>query len=157
MDCCYPAAAGRGFKSLFRSHNKKAFKLRFGGLNFLQENISSIAKQNLPYTFRNKNTMRNIKLSISPPRLKKWSWDMFTIYVLYSSQFDKIYIGYTSDLVQRMNSHNMLATKGWTIKYRPWRLIHYEEYSAKKDAMLREKELKSHKGRDFIRNVIEKV
>jgi len=69
----------------------------------------------------------------------------------------KIYVGYTSNLEQRMNSHNVLATKGWTIKYRPWRLIHYEEYSSKKDAMLREKELKSHKGRDFIRNVIEKV
>ena len=76
---------------------------------------------------------------------------MFTVYVLYSRKFDKIYIGFTSDLEQRMLSHNVLATKGWTIKYRPWTLIHSEVFDLKQQAMTREKELKSHQGRIFIR------
>ncbi len=79
---------------------------------------------------------------------------MFYVYVLYSSQFDKIYIGYTSDLDNRVKSHNELATKGWTINFRPWELIHKEIFSTKKEAMKREKELKQHRGRDFIRNII---
>jgi putative endonuclease len=76
---------------------------------------------------------------------------MFTVYVLYSDQFDKIYIGFTSDVEQRLLSHNHLATKGWTIKFRPWRIVHTETFDTKKQAMQREKALKSAKGREFIR------
>lgn len=79
---------------------------------------------------------------------------MFTTYVLYSEKYDKIYIGYTSNLQQRLFSHNELATKGWTISFRPWRLIYKEEYETKSEAMNREKQLKSYQGRMFIRNLI---
>ena len=51
---------------------------------------------------------------------------MFTVYVLYSLSHNKIYIGYTSNLTQRILSHNELATKGYTIKFRPWEIIHTE-------------------------------
>ena len=68
---------------------------------------------------------------------------MFTVYAIYSEKFDKIYVGFTSDLEARIKSHNELATKGWTIKYRPWKLIYQEEYDLKEEAMNREKELKS--------------
>ena len=76
---------------------------------------------------------------------------MFTVYVLYSPLFNKIYIGYTSDLEARLISHNQLAVKGWTVKFRPWKLIHTEHFGTKVKAMKREKELKSAKGRLFIR------
>ena len=79
---------------------------------------------------------------------------MYTVYVLFSKKFNKIYIGYTSNLKQRLLSHNELAKKGWTINYRPWKLVHSEEFAEKKLAMKREIELKSHKGRDFIRKLI---
>ena len=76
---------------------------------------------------------------------------MYKIYVLYSEKFDKIYVGFTSDIAQRLLSHNKLATKGWTIKFRPWVIIHEEEFEIKAEAMKREKELKSSRGRAFIR------
>ncbi len=79
---------------------------------------------------------------------------MFTTYVLFSERYDKIYIEYTSDLESRLLSHNTLATKGWTIKFRPWKLVYKEEFETKKEAMIREKQLKSAKGREFIRNYI---
>ncbi|MCJ7467749.1 MAG: GIY-YIG nuclease family protein, partial [Maribacter sp.] len=63
----------------------------------------------------------------------------FVVYVLYSAKFDKKYVGYTSSLIQRFYSHNKLGTKGWTIKFRPWRVIHIEFYKSKKEAMIREK------------------
>ena len=82
---------------------------------------------------------------------------MFKVYVLYSSKFNKIYIGFTSDLEKRLQSHNHLATKGWTLKFRPWRLVYKEAYELKSEAMKREKQLKSAQGRDFIWNLINEI
>ena len=78
----------------------------------------------------------------------------FVVYVLYSSKHDKIYIGFTTNLISRFYSHNLLSNKGWTIKYRPWEVVYIEFYKYKDEALRREKELKSHKGRDFIRKYI---
>jgi putative endonuclease len=76
----------------------------------------------------------------------------FTVYVLYSIQFDKIYVGYTSDLIRRFYSHNVLGTKDWTRNHRPWFVVHTEIYTSKSESVKREKELKSYQGRRFIRN-----
>ena len=75
---------------------------------------------------------------------------MFTVYILYSSKFEKTYVGFTSDLKARYKSHNELGVKGWTIKYRPWVIVHTEEFESKKDAAAREKWFKSGVGREFI-------
>lgn len=79
---------------------------------------------------------------------------MFYTYVLHSTYTNKIYVGFTSNLEGRLLSHNVLATKGWTINFRPWILIHVEEFITKGEAIKREKELKSAKGREFIRKNI---
>ena len=79
---------------------------------------------------------------------------MFTVYVLYSRAFNKIYIGFTSNLAQRMLSHNELSTKGYTLKYRPWHVLYTELFETKSEAIKREKSLKSAKGREFIWNKI---
>ncbi|PKD42841.1 GIY-YIG nuclease family protein [Rhodohalobacter barkolensis] len=76
---------------------------------------------------------------------------MFTVYILQSEKYDKIYIGYTSNLRQRFKAHNKLATKGWTVKYRPWKIIHTELYKTKEDALKRENMLKGGQGRKWIR------
>jgi putative endonuclease len=80
---------------------------------------------------------------------------MFTVYVLHSEAFNKIYIGYTSDLDSRFLSHNQLATQGYTVKFRPWKIIHTEIFETKSLAMKREKQLKSAKGRTFIWQLIQ--
>ncbi|MBN8702381.1 MAG: GIY-YIG nuclease family protein [Bacteroidetes bacterium] len=81
---------------------------------------------------------------------------MFTVYILYSDLHHKIYIGYTSNMQERLLSHNQLATKGYTIKFRPWRIIHTETFDTKAIAMKREKELKSAQGRKFVWSLINK-
>ena len=75
---------------------------------------------------------------------------MFTVYVLFSQKYNQIYIGYTSDLSNRFLSHNELATKGHTIKYRPWIIAYTEEFQTKSDAIKREKQLKNATGRKLI-------
>ncbi len=67
---------------------------------------------------------------------------MTIVYILYSKAFDRLYIGVTENLPQRLLSHNELATKGYTIRYRPWILIHTEEFENKSEALVREKQLK---------------
>ena len=76
----------------------------------------------------------------------------YTTYVLYSDTSDKHYIGFTSDLNQRFLSHNELG-KGWTAKYRPWRIIYTKEFQVKSEAMAFEKWLKTGAGRDFIKTI----
>ncbi len=79
---------------------------------------------------------------------------MFSVYILHSPSFNKIYIGFTSNLEARLLSHNSLGTKGYTIKYRPWSLLHTEAFATKAEAMQRENELKSGKGREWIHKIL---
>ena len=81
---------------------------------------------------------------------------MFWVYVLYSAKFGKIYIGYTNNLEQRILSHNSLAKKGFTVKYKPWELIHTEVFETKQEALSRERQIKSAAGREYIWNIIHK-
>ena len=78
---------------------------------------------------------------------------MYTVYVLYSEKYDRLYIGFTSDLENRLLSHNKLGKKGFTAKFRPWKVIHTEKYGTQKEAMVREKQLKSGQGRQWIRKL----
>ncbi|TCN56554.1 GIY-YIG nuclease family protein [Flavobacterium circumlabens] len=78
----------------------------------------------------------------------------FVVYILYSETFNKNYTGFTSNLMERFKSHNHLGTKGYTLKFRPWMVIHVEFFSSKSEAMKREKYLKTGIGREFIKNLI---
>jgi len=80
---------------------------------------------------------------------------MYFVYVLYSKVFDKIYIGYTSDIDTRLKAHNHPENKGWTKKYQPWDIIYKELFSTKNNAIVRERQLKSFQGRAFIRSLIQ--
>ena len=79
---------------------------------------------------------------------------MFYVYVLYSREYNKIYVGFTSDLEARLNHHNHPLNNGWTARYKPWGIIYNEAFESKKDAMTREKQLKSAKGRQFIKSIL---
>lgn len=80
---------------------------------------------------------------------------MFTVYVLYSEKFKRIYIGYTSNLIERIKWHNQLAYKGYTIAYRPWVVVYTEFFETSTEARVRELKLKSRNSRLWIKeNVI---
>jgi len=79
---------------------------------------------------------------------------MHTVYILYSQKFDQIYIGSTSDLPNRFLSHNELATKGHTIKFRPWVVAYTEEFETKSEALKRGAQLKTANGRTFVWRII---
>lgn len=78
----------------------------------------------------------------------------FVVYILYSPSSGKTYTGMTSDLITRFHFHNLKSTKGFTLRYRPWRVVHVEFFTTKTEALAREKDLKSGKGREWIKQTI---
>lgn len=78
----------------------------------------------------------------------------FVVYVLFSPSTGKTYTGMTSYLITRFQFHNSKSTKGFTLRFRPWTVIHVEFFEFKSEALKREKELKSGKGRDLIKKYI---
>ena len=75
--------------------------------------------------------------------------DMYYVYVLQSETDNGLYIGYTADLVSRMRVHNAGQSKSTSSRC-PLRLIYYEAYLIKEDALGRECFLKSGSGRRYL-------
>lgn len=78
----------------------------------------------------------------------------FVVYILYSEQFGKTYVGFTANLLERFKSHNDLSHKGYTKKFRPWIVVHVEFFPTKSEALQREKYYKSGVGRKKIFEII---
>ncbi|NQT96476.1 MAG: GIY-YIG nuclease family protein [Candidatus Marinimicrobia bacterium] len=76
---------------------------------------------------------------------------MFWVYVLYSVKIDRLYVGQTQDLKTRLREHREGASF-YTKRASDWRLIHFEKFGTCSDAMRREKQLKTYKGREYLRN-----
>ncbi len=78
----------------------------------------------------------------------------FVTYILFSEIRNKYYIGYTGDdLGERLRRHNS-DHKGFTGSCTDWKIVHFEEYDSKQEAMKREKEIKMWKSRKKIEDLI---
>lgn len=85
---------------------------------------------------------------------------MFYTYALYNKTRNKIYVGQTENLEKRLKRHNgELLNKSGSFTARNdggWILIHKEQFATRQEALQREKQLKSQKGREFIWSIIGK-
>ena len=78
---------------------------------------------------------------------------MYFVYVLKSYKNGKYYIGQTKDLSKRIQEHNSNNNKKqFTANNGPWRLLFYEKFITRSDAIKQEKFLKSGRGREYIRS-----
>ena len=77
----------------------------------------------------------------------------FIVYIIYSPTKDKFYIGYTSDIEERIIRHNQ-KSKGFTGNTNDWKIVHTETYPTKSEALLREKQIKSWKSKIKIQELI---
>lgn len=76
---------------------------------------------------------------------------IYYIYILQSERDNNFYTGYTSDLRKRINEHNggnVISTK----KRIPLKLVYFEGCLSQKDAIHREKYLKTSWGKRYIKN-----
>ncbi len=80
---------------------------------------------------------------------------MYTIYAIHNNDADKIYIGQTADIQERLMQHNDHTFKGYTARFEgEWKLIYTESVATRPEALKREKQLKSYQGRQFIKKHI---
>ena len=67
---------------------------------------------------------------------------MYYVYILYSRECDKFYIGQTNNMDDRLKRHNAGEVRS-TSPYRPWELSIIIEKASRSEAMLLEKKLKN--------------
>jgi len=78
---------------------------------------------------------------------------MFTVYILQSEKNGRYYVGYTSDLLKRLRYHNSGKNKS-TKNGIPWRIVMQENYGLKREAWLREHQIKRYKGGQAFKKLV---
>ncbi len=78
---------------------------------------------------------------------------MYKVYILYSEKNKKYYIGHTENLAVRLGKHNTGQVKS-TKSGRPWIVVYTEEYETKQEAYGREFQIKSYKGGEAFKKLI---
>jgi len=77
----------------------------------------------------------------------------YYVYVLKSEKDNMYYVGYTKNLIKRLEEHNSGLVK--STKYRiPFKLVYWEGCLNQQDATKREKYLKTAWGKRYIKNRI---
>lgn len=74
---------------------------------------------------------------------------MFFIYIIYSKEADKYYVGQTENIEDRLISHRSGISK-YTSMADDWVLLYSESFQTRNDAIRREIEIKKKKSRKYI-------
>ncbi len=77
----------------------------------------------------------------------------YFVYILLSLKDKKFYIGFTNNIKRRLYEHSNGLNIS-TIKRRPLKLIFFEAFLDKKDAIRREKYFKTSKGKTTLKQMI---
>ncbi len=77
----------------------------------------------------------------------------YIVYILFSESKNRFYIGYTSNLEERITRHNQ-KSKGFTGNVNDWKVVYTENYTSKETANKRELQIKSWKSRIKIEKLI---
>ena len=65
------------------------------------------------------------------------------VYILANGPYGALYIGVTSNLIQRLVQHREGLLPGFTSRYAIYRLVHFEMFGDMEHAIAREKQLKN--------------
>ena len=74
----------------------------------------------------------------------------YFVYILESEIDGRLYKGQTRDIDKRIKEHNSGKTKS-TKCYKPWKLVYFETFETRDEAVLREKYFKTGSGREFLK------
>ena len=73
---------------------------------------------------------------------------------MFSKTLNRYYVGSTEGSIEVRLKKHLSNHKGFTGKAKDWLLVYQEEYSDKKEALIREKQIKSWKSRKQIEILI---
>jgi putative endonuclease len=77
----------------------------------------------------------------------------YYVYILQSLKDSRYYIGSTADVIARLEFHNAGLQRS-TRNRIPFKLIMFEEYAIKTEALAREKQIKNWKGGEAFKKLI---
>ena len=78
----------------------------------------------------------------------------FYVYIIYSTSLNKFYVGYTENIIARLNQHNT-GISTFTAKAKDWVVKYSEQYSSRNEAHNRELQIKRKKSRKYIEWLID--
>jgi putative endonuclease len=78
---------------------------------------------------------------------------MYYVYILYSENIDKYYIGSTENYDKRLLDHNS-SLSTYTKRGVPWKIVYIETLTDRSSALIREKQIKNKKSRKYIEYLI---
>jgi putative endonuclease len=70
-------------------------------------------------------------------------------YIIKSQRNGKYYVGSSDDVQRRLQDHNWSRTPS-TKTGIPWKLVYFEKYDTRSEAMTREYEIKAKKSKSYI-------
>ncbi len=77
----------------------------------------------------------------------------FYVYTLQSETTGRYYVGQTEHLAERVAYHK--ANYSLALKNRgPWKLVYFESYASRREAVRRERHIKRQKDRAFIQRLV---
>ena len=76
------------------------------------------------------------------------------VYILESVKRERFYIGSSMDPIRRLYYHNT-TEKGFTSRYRPWKIVFTKEFHTKTEAMSTERMIKRWKSRKMVEKLIQ--
>jgi putative endonuclease len=79
---------------------------------------------------------------------------IYYTYVVKSEKDNSYYIGYTQDIIKRLEYHNKGKSR-FTKSRRPYKLVFKKEFETRKKAMNYEMYLKSLKKRSYLEKIID--
>ena len=78
---------------------------------------------------------------------------MYFVYILYSKERDRYYVGHCEDVNIRLARHNNKGVSS-TKFYIPWEVVYTENFVSRNLASTREREIKNKKSRKYIEFLI---
>ncbi|HAH10095.1 MAG TPA: hypothetical protein DCL48_08345 [Alphaproteobacteria bacterium] len=78
----------------------------------------------------------------------------FVVYILASKRHGTLYVGMTSELLNRMRQHKAGSFPGFTKRHAVTKLVHHEGFDCAESAIARERQLKKWR-REWKINLIE--
>ena len=146
----------RVISSVGSEHHATSVRVGAFGTKNLTRVISSVGSEHLVYT----QGVGSSSLSSPTDRKRssrhRWSlflfWSMFITYILYSSDLDRYYTGYSSMTAEARLSYHLTNHKGYTGRAKDWVIVYVEEHDVKETALESERKIKKRGAKRFLQD-----
>ena len=82
---------------------------------------------------------------------------MFTVYILFSEQLQKHYVGYTSNNVEKRLLEHLYNHKGFTAKAKDWKITFKSSLNSKSNAIALENKIKKRGAKRYMNDIASRL